>query len=156
MPMTERVARLRQASLDAVETLSTERAELLTAFYREHTKLVSPPVQRALAFRYLLAHKTIYIGEGELIVGEKGATPKATPTYPELCCHSTADLEILDVSSTSPEFSSFFSSRFTIPPFGSLRLPVVDCGVLQRPAAQKSSQQHTPQIIGPDGGTRCD
>ena len=102
MPMTERVARLRQASLDAVETLSTERAELLTAFCHEHTELVSPPVQRALAFRYLLAHKTVYIGEGELIVGEKGPAPKATPTYPELCCHSTADLEILDAREKIP------------------------------------------------------
>jgi len=100
--MTERVARLRQASLDAVETLSTERAELLTAFYREYTELVSSPVQRALAFRYLLAHKTIYIGEGELIVGEKGPTPKATPTYPELCCHSLADLKILNAREKIP------------------------------------------------------
>ena len=96
MPMTQRVARLRQASLDAVETLSTERAELLTAFYREHRGLVSPPVQRALAFGYLLAHKAIDIGAGELIVGEKGPAPKVTPTYPELCCHSMADLEILN------------------------------------------------------------
>lgn len=96
MTITERVARLRQASLDAVETLSTERAELLTAFYREHTGLVSPVVQRALAFRHLLTHKAIAIGAGELIVGEKGPAPKVTPTYPELCCHSMNDLEILD------------------------------------------------------------
>jgi pyruvate formate-lyase/glycerol dehydratase family glycyl radical enzyme len=102
MAMSERVARLRQASLDAVETLSTERAELLTAFYREHSELVSPPVKRALAFRYLLAHKTIYIGEGELIIGEKGPAPKATPTYPELCCHSLGDLEILDTRDKIP------------------------------------------------------
>ncbi|MFN2130535.1 MAG: pyruvate formate lyase family protein, partial [Anaerolineae bacterium] len=100
--MTERVARLRQASLDAVETLSTERAELLTAFYREHNELLSPPVKRALAFRYLLAHKAIHIGEGELIVGEKGPAPKATPTYPELCCHSLADLEILHAREKIP------------------------------------------------------
>ena len=32
MAITERVARLRQQSLDAVPTLSTERAELMTAF----------------------------------------------------------------------------------------------------------------------------
>ena len=36
------------------------------------------------------------INPGELIVGEKGPEPKAAPTYPELCCHSISDLEILD------------------------------------------------------------
>jgi len=96
MAMSERVARLRQQSLDAAPTISTERAELLTRFYKQHTGLVSAPVYRALAFRYLMEHKTLHIGEGELIVGEKGPVPKATPTYPELCCHSLADLDILD------------------------------------------------------------
>ncbi len=96
MAMSERVARLRQESLDAVPTLSSERAELVTEFYRQNHSLVSVPVQRALAFRYLMEHKAIYLGEGELIVGEKGPWPKAVPTYPELCCHSLEDLEILN------------------------------------------------------------
>ncbi len=96
MAMTERVTRLRRQSLEAVPTLSTERAELLTEFYRQHTELTSMPVKRALAFQYLLTHKAIYLGDGELIVGEKGPAPKATPTYPELCCHTLEDLDILD------------------------------------------------------------
>jgi pyruvate formate-lyase/glycerol dehydratase family glycyl radical enzyme len=96
MPMTERVARLREQSLEARPTLSTERAELITEFYRQDLGPVSAPVRRALAFRYLMEHKTVYIGEGELIVGEKGPFPKAAPTYPELCCHSLEDLDILN------------------------------------------------------------
>jgi pyruvate formate-lyase/glycerol dehydratase family glycyl radical enzyme len=97
MAMTKRVSRLRQRSLDAVPTLSIERAELLTEFYRKHSNpLISAPVRRAMAFRYLLEHKAIWIDEDELIVGEKGPAPKASPTYPELCCHSLEDLEILD------------------------------------------------------------
>ena len=96
MSMTERVARLRQQSLEARPTISTERAELMTAFYKQDLGPVSAPVRRALAFQYMLEHCTIYIGEGELIVGEKGPAPKATPTYPELCCHTLQDLEILD------------------------------------------------------------
>jgi len=96
MPMSERVARLRQQSLEARPTLSTERAELLTAFCKQDLELMSVPVRRALAFQYLMEHKAIYIGDGELIVGEKGPAPKATPTYPELCCHSLQDLDILD------------------------------------------------------------
>ncbi len=96
MPMSERVARLRQQSLDAETSLSAERAELMTQFYRQDLGTVSAPVRRALAFQYLLEHKAICINEGELIVGEKGPAPKATPTYPELCCHSLEDLDILN------------------------------------------------------------
>lgn len=93
--MTDRVARLRQRSLETKPDLSTERAELLTAFY-ERAPNVSPPMLRALAFRHLMEHKTIVILDDELIVGERGPAPKATPTYPELCCHSLEDLDVLD------------------------------------------------------------
>ncbi len=96
MSMTERVAKLRQESLEAVPTISGERAELITRFYQQSHGLNSPAVERAMVFEFLMSHKTIYIGNGELIVGEKGPTPKATPTYPELCCHSLDDLDILD------------------------------------------------------------
>jgi pyruvate formate-lyase/glycerol dehydratase family glycyl radical enzyme len=96
MPMTERVAHLRRESLDAVPTISTERAELMTRFYRQNSGLMSAPMRRALAFQYLMEHRTICINDGELIVGEKGPAPKATPTYPELCCHSLADLDVLN------------------------------------------------------------
>src|SRR5512138_2026455 len=96
MSMSERVCRLRQQSLSAVPTISTERAELMTEFHREHTELMSAPLRRALAFRHLMENRRIYLGEDELIVGEKGPEPKATPTYPELCCHSLKDLDILD------------------------------------------------------------
>ncbi len=96
MPITERVKTLRQKSLDAKETLSSERAELLTAFYQQETGLMSEPVRRAKAFAYILEHKHIEIYPGELIVGEKGPAPKTAPTFPELCCHSLEDLDILN------------------------------------------------------------
>ncbi len=94
--MNERTARLRQESLDAVPSLSPERAQLVTAFHREHLGRHAVPVMRALAFEHLCRHKTVWIGEGELIVGERGPRPKAVPTYPELTCHSVEDLRILD------------------------------------------------------------
>ncbi|HUI55290.1 MAG TPA: trans-4-hydroxy-L-proline dehydratase [Bryobacteraceae bacterium] len=93
--MTERVARLRQASLDTKPWLSLERAKLLTDFYRESGPL-SPPVLRARALQYIYEHRSIYIGAEELIVGERGPRPKGTPTYPELCCHTMQDFEILN------------------------------------------------------------
>src|SRR5512136_1696799 len=94
--ISPRVALLRQQSLDAVPNISIERAELITEAYARNTALASAPLRRALAFQHLMEHKTIYLGPGELIVGEKGPAPKATPTYPELCCHSLQDLDILN------------------------------------------------------------
>jgi formate C-acetyltransferase len=107
MPISDRVKKLRQQSLDARETISSERAELLTDFYRQADGLASVPVQRARSFAYLLEHKSIYIGAAELIVGEKGPAPKTAPTYPELCCHSLQDLDILDTRE---------KTSFSVPP----------------------------------------
>ena len=43
--MTERVRKLRQQSLETVETLSSERAELLTDFYQQENGFLSDPGQ---------------------------------------------------------------------------------------------------------------
>ena len=94
--MTDRTRRLRQHSLDAVPSISAERALLLTEFYADHLGRLPTPILRARAFLHLCEHKTLYHGDGELIVGERGPEPKAVPTFPELTCHSLQDLEILD------------------------------------------------------------
>ncbi|MFQ6104438.1 MAG: trans-4-hydroxy-L-proline dehydratase [Candidatus Glassbacteria bacterium] len=94
--MNERIRRLREESQDAKPSISSERAMLLTEFYRSGVNSEdSVPVQRARAFEYLLRKKRIHIGRDELIVGERGHTPKATPTYPEICAHTMKDLETL-------------------------------------------------------------
>ena len=101
--MNERVERLRRQSVETKPYISTERAELMTRFYKGDTvRKVSTPVCRALSFLYLVEHRTLCINEGELIVGERGPAPKATPTYPELCCHSLEDLEILNRRERTP------------------------------------------------------
>ena len=89
--------RLREQSLNATETITAERAQLITRFYSSReAQGLSAPVLRARAFEYLLRNKAICINEGELIVGERGPAPKATPTYPEISLHSLQDLDILD------------------------------------------------------------
>jgi len=101
--MTPRIAKLREESLNAVNRISAERAVLVTEFYKsDRARGRSVPVQRALALDHLLTHKALWLGEGELIVGERGPAPKATPTYPEITLHSLKDLEILD---TRPKVS---------------------------------------------------
>ena len=94
--MRERVAKLRRESVDAVPSLSIERALLITETHRQYEGKVSAPVLRALAFKHLLENKAVFIGDGELIVGERGERPKATPTYPELCCHTLEDFDVVD------------------------------------------------------------
>lgn len=97
MILSERVKKLREQSLNAVERISPERAVLITEFYKnEGSSELSAPVRRAKAFEYLLSRKKLCVNEGELIVGERGPEPKATPTYPEICLHSLKDLDILN------------------------------------------------------------
>lgn len=95
--LSERIKKLREQSLNAVNRISAERALLITEFYKSGVAAAEPvPVQRALSFKYILEHKFICINEGELIVGERGPAPKATPTYPEICIHTLQDLQILN------------------------------------------------------------
>ena len=95
--MNSRIKKLRDQSINTKPFISIERARLLTEFYKSHdAKRVSNPVKRALAFKYIMENKTICINEGELIVGERGPSPRATPTYPEINTHSLKDLDILN------------------------------------------------------------
>jgi formate C-acetyltransferase len=93
--MNQRIERLREESFAAKPSISIERALLETAFYREHYGKHSLPVLRALVFKDLCEKKTIYLGDNELIVGERGPRPKCVPTFPELTCHSPEDLRVL-------------------------------------------------------------
>jgi len=95
--VNSRVRKLREWSIRAKPYITPERAVLMTEFYESPlADQSSAPVRRALALKYLLEKKAIWIGHGELIVGERGPAPKAVPTYPEICCHSLNDLEILN------------------------------------------------------------
>ena len=94
--MNDRIGKLRQQSLAAVPVISLERARLLTDFYRQSDIGLYPvPVVRAMALRHIMEQKSICINDGELIVGERGPAPKATPAYPEICTHTLKDFDIL-------------------------------------------------------------
>ena len=95
--MQERIRKLRKQSVIAKPYLSPERAILITKFYQSKIAKQAPvPMKRALAFKHLLENKKICINDGELIVGERGSAPKETPTYPEICCHTLEDLDVLN------------------------------------------------------------
>ena len=94
--MNPRITRLREQSLTVKPSIDIERAKLITEAYQSYQGKVSTPILRALAFKYLLENKTIIIERDELIVGERGISPAATPTYPELCCHTLEDFDIIE------------------------------------------------------------
>lgn len=100
--MNDRIKRLRQQSLDTEPTLTIERALIETAFYKENYGKMPNCVLRARNFYEICRKKTIYIGEDELIVGERGPKPKAVPTFPELTCHTVEDLHTLDTRELQP------------------------------------------------------
>jgi trans-4-hydroxy-L-proline dehydratase len=94
--MNQRVQKLRQQSESASPEISIERAMLVTQACKQYEGTVSVPVLRALTFKHLMENKAICINDGELIVGERGPGPWQTPTYPELCCHTIEDLQIIN------------------------------------------------------------
>lgn len=94
--MTDRVKRLRDISTSTTPTISMERAKYFTEAYKKWEGSVSVPEMRALAFLHFMKNRSLYIERGELIVGEKGEAPQAAPTFPELCCHTVEDLQIMN------------------------------------------------------------
>lgn len=100
--MNERIKRLHQQSVDTETTLTIERALIETAFYKEYYGKMPNCILRARNFYEICKKKNIYIGQDELIVGERGPVPKAVPTFPELTCHTVDDLHTLDTRELQP------------------------------------------------------
>ncbi len=102
-PMNERIAKLREGSVRAEVRISDERAGIITEFYQSGIAAgKSIPVQRAMAFKYLMEHVSLPVEDGQLIVGLRGTGPQEAPTYPEMCTHSPEDLEILNSRENMP------------------------------------------------------
>ena len=94
--MNARIRSLREQSVTTQAHIDMERAKYFTEIYRQYEGTVSVPELRALALKNYFSKKTLYIGDGELIVGEKGCDPQAAPTFPDLCCHTVQDLKVMN------------------------------------------------------------
>lgn len=93
--MNERIQRLREQSVTTPVHIDLERAKIETDFYKENDGKYSVPVMRAMTLQEYFSKKTLYFGDDELILGEKGKNPQASPTFPELCCHSEEDMKVM-------------------------------------------------------------
>lgn len=105
---TERVRCLREQLLDTTPSLCAERGLLITEAYNKCA--ADPPVlRRAKALAHVLDNMTIYVDEGEIIVGNQASAPRAAPLFPEYAVGFLADeIEVFpgrraDVFSVSPE-----------------------------------------------------
>ena len=93
--MNERIQRLREQSVTTPVHIDLERAKIETDFYKKNDGKYSVPVMRAMTLKEYFSKKTLYFGDDELILGEKGKNPQASPTFPELCCHSEEDMKVM-------------------------------------------------------------
>ena len=64
-------------------TLDLERARLVTESYRQ-TENQPMVLRRAKALAHILKHMTVYIRDGELIIGNYASNPDSVSLYPEL------------------------------------------------------------------------
>ncbi len=80
--VTERIARLKENILSVKSTICTERAKIYTKAYQVHE---GTPVilKRAYALEKTLKEMSVFIQDGELIVGNQSSAVRAAPVFPE-------------------------------------------------------------------------
>jgi pyruvate formate-lyase/glycerol dehydratase family glycyl radical enzyme len=80
--LTKRIAGLKERILSVRSTICTERARIYTKAYQEHED--SPVIlKRAYALETTLKKMSVFIDDGELIVGNQSSALRAAPIFPE-------------------------------------------------------------------------
>lgn len=75
--MNERVQKLREKSVTTQPYIDMERAKIMTETYKQFEGVLSVPELRGQALKDYCEKKSLYIGGGELIVGEKAHPRRA-------------------------------------------------------------------------------
>jgi pyruvate formate-lyase/glycerol dehydratase family glycyl radical enzyme len=101
---SRRYQRIKQELLSTPVYLCTERALLVTEFFKKHDDPTDAMiVRKAKALRYILSHKTAQIYPDELIVGNVGTRRISAITQPELAgLFMSEDLLWIDRRKTTP------------------------------------------------------
>jgi formate C-acetyltransferase len=84
-PSTPRTERLREAFVGQKHTICADRAALVTESYRQ-TEGRHPAIRQALAFERILSEMSVWIRDGELIVGNVASRPNGSNIFPEYDC----------------------------------------------------------------------
>ncbi|MDZ7606710.1 MAG: glycyl radical protein [Cyclobacteriaceae bacterium] len=82
LKISDRINTLREKTIRKKSTICTERAKFYTEIYKTHP---DKPIilVRALALQKTVREMSIYIDEGELIVGNHSSALRAAPIFPE-------------------------------------------------------------------------
>jgi pyruvate formate-lyase/glycerol dehydratase family glycyl radical enzyme len=80
--LSERIQKLKEKVLSAIPSICTERANFYTSVYKDNASL-PVIIKRALSLEKTLKEMTIYIDEGELIIGNQSSKLRAAPIFPE-------------------------------------------------------------------------
>ncbi|TFF87541.1 MAG: hypothetical protein EU549_04550, partial [Promethearchaeota archaeon] len=98
----ERISYMRDKLIKASFEICTERAKLITQFYK-NTKESNPILRFSKAMRYILSNMTLKIWDDEFIIGNRCSKYKATPLYPEVRIDSIElDLDGYDTRAVQP------------------------------------------------------
>ncbi|MDK2822018.1 MAG: hypothetical protein PWQ67_2686 [Clostridia bacterium] len=82
LKVTARINKLKRKVVSTPKAICAERAFLVTESYKE-TEGEPMIIRRAKAFQKVLNEMSIYIGEGELIVGNHASSCNKVPVFPE-------------------------------------------------------------------------
>ncbi|MCT4625943.1 glycyl radical protein [Halodesulfovibrio sp.] len=82
---TERVSQALERFVNTAPAICAERAVLLTESYKA-TEGQPIAIRRAKALENVLANMSVFIQEGELIVGNQCSMPRSAPIFPEFSC----------------------------------------------------------------------
>lgn len=79
---SERIKKLREDALNSKPSVCIERAKLITESYQANEDK-SIYLKRAYALEHILDNISVYINEGELIVGKQASDIRCAPIFPE-------------------------------------------------------------------------
>jgi pyruvate formate-lyase/glycerol dehydratase family glycyl radical enzyme len=82
---TPRVEAIKERFIKVTPEICVERAQLITESYKE-TEDKPINIRRAKSLEKILSGMTIFIGDGELVVGNQCTKPRSAPVYPEFSC----------------------------------------------------------------------
>lgn len=100
--MSDRVAKLKEMQSSVKPCLSAERAKLATEAIEQYA--FEPPVlQKAYMLKHILENQTIFIQEGELIVGNQTDRPRCAPVFPEFTSEWIVDeIDLFETRKSDP------------------------------------------------------
>ena len=92
---TARVKQLKEAFLSLTPEMCCERAVIYTEVYQQNESL--PPIlKRAKALRRTLEEMTIFIQDGEVIVGHPASRPRSAEVFPEVNIEFMKEIDLFE------------------------------------------------------------